>query len=210
MDDAPLKRRARRFAQVALGATALATVSRGVLGFLAAAIVRAAHDRGTRRWRLFAIAGVSAAVLAMVTMTVAHVHVDPSRPSTLEIQLPDRENRYRALVTAAETAWRHPVVGIGPGLFPATNYGRSIRAHCTPVNIAATVGIPALLALAFVVAWAWRTRPRPTDLAIWSGLLGLAIDGLGQDIDHFRHVWILLGLALARAGKPPEPPAGDA
>jgi hypothetical protein len=33
-------------------------------------------------------------------------------------------------------------------------------------------------------------------------MAGLAIDGLGQDIESFRHLWILLGLVLAHAARP--------
>jgi hypothetical protein len=52
-----------------------------------------------------------------------------------------------------------------------------LRAHLTPLNIAATMGAPALVAFAL--------------------LAGLALDGLAQDIDHFRHVWVMIGLADA-------------
>jgi hypothetical protein len=34
-------------------------------------------------------------------------------------------------------------------------------------------------------------------VAIWSGLAGLGLDAIGQDVEHFRHVWIMLGLADA-------------
>jgi small-conductance mechanosensitive channel len=43
----------------------------------------------------------------------------------------------------------------------------------------------------------WCERRRPTSIATWSGLIGLAIDGLAQDIEHFRHVWVMVGLADA-------------
>jgi small-conductance mechanosensitive channel len=43
----------------------------------------------------------------------------------------------------------------------------------------------------------WRERRRPTSIATWTGLLGLAVDGLAQDIEHFRHVWVMIGLADA-------------
>jgi len=28
-------------------------------------------------------------------------------------------------------------------------------------------------------------------------MAGLALDGLGQDIESFRHLWVLIGLVLA-------------
>lgn len=210
MDEAPVTRRARRFVQTALGTMTLATLSRGLFGFLAAAVVRADSHRGSRA---LAIAGVSAALLAMAALAVVPASPDPARPTTWTNHVPDPESRYALLESSLWTVRDHPLVGIGPGLLPARrpakSYGRAVRAHFTPVDIAATVGIPALCALVFVVGWAWRRRYRPTEIAIWSGLLGLAIDGLGQDVEHFRHVWILLGLALARAGQKREASAGD-
>ena len=63
--------------------------------------------------------------------------------------------------------------------------------------MAATLGLPALAGLAFAVLAIWRQRRRPTNVAIWSGLAGLGLDALVQDAEHFRHLWILLGLADA-------------
>jgi hypothetical protein len=77
------------------------------------------------------------------------------------------------------------------------NRGLPFRAHFTPLNVAATMGLPALAALVFLVVVLWRERRRPTPIATWSGLAGLAIDGLAQDIEHFRHVWVMVGLADA-------------
>jgi hypothetical protein len=39
---------------------------------------------------------------------------------------------------------------------------------------------------------------------LWSAFAGLSLDGLAQDVDHFRHIWLLLGL-LARGGDAAEP-----
>jgi len=47
----------------------------------------------------------------------------------------------------------------------------------------------------------WRRRWRPTDLAIWSGLAGLLLDGLAQDVESFRHLWVMIGLADARSNE---------
>ena len=61
------------------------------------------------------------------------------------------------------------------------------------------MGIPALLVLIAFLAVIWRDRSRPTNRATWGGLAGLGVDGLGQDIEHFRHVWVLIGLAWAQS-----------
>jgi hypothetical protein len=63
------------------------------------------------------------------------------------------------------------------------------------------MGLPALAGLVLLVAALWRARARPTDLATWGMLAGLSLDGLGQDVEDFRHVWVALGLAdVSRAG----------
>ena len=56
----------------------------------------------------------------------------------------------------------------------------------------------ALLAFVSLPLLLWRQGQRPADLAIWSGLAGLGLDGLGQDSEDFRHLWVLLGLAGAK------------
>ena len=108
--------------------------------------------------------------------------------------------------TSAETFADHPVLGTGPGSLTGDLEGGAIRAHLTPLNVAATVGAPALAALAFAVLAIWRQRRRPTNVAIWSGLAGLAVDALVEDAEHFRHVWILLGLADADRRDDAPPP----
>jgi hypothetical protein len=106
------------------------------------------------------------------------------------------------------TAWRtlrdEPVFGIGPGTDPGIYFGMRFRAHLTPLNVAATAGLPALLLLTGTVVALWRGRSRPTDVAIWSGLAAVMIDGLAQDFEHFRHVWLLIGLAAATTAARPE------
>ena len=91
----------------------------------------------------------------------------------------------------------HPVLGAGPGTLTGENRGLPFRAHFTPLNVAATVGVPALAALSAALLLLWMGRPRPTEVAIWSGLAGVGIDAIGQDGEHFRHVWVLIGLAAA-------------
>ena len=54
------------------------------------------------------------------------------------------------------------------------------------------IGALVLLAVAL-----WRARTRPTDRTTFGLLAALALDGLGQDVEDFRHLWIALGLADA-------------
>jgi hypothetical protein len=71
----------------------------------------------------------------------------------------------------------------------------------TYIGIAATLGLPALAFFCWLVCKAWRSRRRPTELSLWGVMAGLALDGLGQDIESFRHVWVLIGLVLADAAR---------
>ena len=182
----------RRAGQVALAGVVVSTLSRAVVGFTAAVLARVAARRSRGSLRVAAAAAAAAAVAAMGLLTV--------EPTILAGGITREGSGYRH--DSVSSSWRtlqdHPIVGIGPGELPGVGFGRPVRAHLTPLNIAATLGVPALIALILVVVFIWRDRLRPTDAALWAGLLGTAIDGLGQDIDHFRHVWILLGLAAAQ------------
>jgi uncharacterized protein (TIGR03382 family) len=111
--------------------------------------------------------------------------------------------RLNGIATSLDTLVAHPLLGSGPESLPGYSpKGKRFRAHLTPLNVAATTGVPSLAALVFLVAVLWRRRRRPTDIAIWSGLAGLGVDAIGQDVEHFRHVWLMLGLADADRSEP--------
>lgn len=201
--DSDVWHRLRRAAGAALAVVVVLTLSRAVLGFLTAMAIRVAASRTSPRARSLAAAAVATAVVAVVALTVGHLEFDPTRPSTISYTVPDPSNRRETVDESWETLKSHPLLGAGPGALT----GGGQRAHLTPLNVAATVGLPALLFLAAAVFLLWRRRPRPTDVALWSGLAGLALDGLAQDVEHFRHVWVMVGLAAASvaADRPEEP-----
>jgi O-antigen ligase len=179
---------------------ALMTFSRAIIGLAVAALIRTAHGRGWRRARLVTATAAIGGVCAMLAVTAGHIAVNPSRPDSVRYAFgyAEHNGRLEDLDTSTDTFARHPFLGIGPGALPGrTNRGHGARPHFTPLNVAATVGLPALAALVVFVVALYRERRRPTDWATWSGLIGLGIDGLGQDVDHFRHVWVMLGLADA-------------
>src|SRR5262249_19806767 len=195
----PLPTRLRVLTQTILGLLVLLTLSRGAIGFFAAMAIRNAAGRpGSIGARRLAIGAVVGGILLMAVLTVGRVHLDPTRPDTISYEVPDPGNRREAFVTGLDTLGDHPVLGKGPGSLVSTNQGAPFRAHFTPLNVAATTGIPALLVLVALFTVLWRERRRPTPVATWSGLAGLGIDGLGQDIEHFRHVWVLIGIADAQ------------
>jgi hypothetical protein len=195
-----LPRKWRIAGQVALGFLVLATISRAVLAFAAALVIRWAAASSAPYRKQVAAAVVAGVIAVLALLTIGRFHADPTRPSTISYHVPDPGNRREGAVTSWRTFREHPVFGSGPGSYPGLNRGAPFRAHLTPLNVAATTGLPALLALTGMAAALWRGRRRPTDIAIWSGLAGLMLDGLAQDIDHFRHVWVLIGLAALAAG----------
>ena len=192
-EDAGLSRAWRRVVEVALAVTVLLTTSRAILAFALAAVIRGATSPARRRFA-WALAGVL--VVAMLGLTVANLAVYPLRP--WDVRVLDRPSpRLEAATTSLETLAAHPLVGTGPGTSPGRRGNLPFDAHLTPLNVAATLGLPALLGLAFAVFALWRARSRPTDLATWGMLAGLGLDGLGQDVEDFRHVWVALGFADA-------------
>jgi hypothetical protein len=203
-----LPRRVRAVAQVILLVLVVLTVSRALLGFLVAAAIRFAAARGTRAARNLAIGAVVASLLVATILTVGRLSIDPSAPTSASYSLLDTSDspRLASIEASAETLADRPLVGSGPGSLAGEADGAGLRAHLTPLNVAATLGLPALAALAFAIGAIWRQRRRPTNIAIWSGLAGLGIDSLSQDAEHFRHVWILLGLADADR-RPDAPPS---
>jgi hypothetical protein len=182
-----------------LCAATLASLSRGVLGLAVALAVASARSPARRAFAAFVTA---AALLAMVTLSLGNLSLDPTRPAEAR-WLDAPSPRLQALATAGRTLWKHPL-GSGPGSLPARVDGRPFEAHCTPLNVAATLGAPAALALLAMPVLLWRRRVRPLERSAWGALLGLGVDALAQDVEDFRHVWLLLGWlwGAARSDEP--------
>lgn len=189
----------RRAAQVVLGVVVLSTLSRSIIGFFVAAGIRAVAAHAPRR-RALAAGVVLAGAAAVVLLTVANLQVDPGHPGSASFTA-DPSPRRQAALSSAQTLADHPLLGQGLGSYPAHWDGRTGQAHLTGLEVAATQGPGALLALVGLVVLLWRGRRRPTDLATWSALAALAVDSLAVDLARFRHVWVLLG--MADAGRQP-------
>ena len=183
----------RRATLAALWLTVLLTFSRGILGFILAAAIRS--DRaGKRRGLVYACAAVLFAV--MVSMTFWRPIINPANPLDVRFEAA-ASSRYEAFTTSLQTVTTHPILGTGPGTQPGSYKGIPFDAHCTPLNIAATLGLPALIAFAALIAAVWRKRALATNLALWGGLAGLGLDAMAQDVEDFRHLWVIIGLADA-------------
>jgi hypothetical protein len=192
-EDAGLSRFWRRVSQAALAITVVLTTSRAILAFALSAAIRTATTPFRRR----VVAALAVALVAAIAaLTLVNVTFNPLRP--WDPQLREGPSvRLEAARTSFETLLVHPFVGTGPGTSPGHRGLLPFDAHLTPLNVAATLGLPALAGLALAGVALWRSRSRPTDLATWGMLAGLALDGLGQDVEDFRHVWVALGLADA-------------
>jgi hypothetical protein len=201
---AGLSRRLRGIVQAALTVTVLLTFSRAILGFALAAAIRGASTPARRR----AVAGLAAAlVLAIAALTLVNVTFSVGRPWRLQV-LPGPSVRLEATRTSLQTLAAHPLFGTGPGTSPGWRRGLPFDlpfdAHLTPVNVAATLGLPALVGFLLVPVALWRARRRPAERALWGLLAGLALDGLAQDVEDFRHVWVAFGLADAEREETPQ------
>jgi hypothetical protein len=189
----------RRAALAALCVTVGLTFSRGILGFALAAVMRAARARPRR---IFAAISAFACAGVIFFLTFYNLSLNPTRPGSIYLNHDTTSSRYQAVSSSLDTLAVKPLWGSGLGNSPGRYRGAPFDAHMTPVNIAATLGLPALIAFTALIVIAWRKRKRPTDLALWAGLAGLALDALAQDAEDFRHVWIMLGLACAGSNDP--------
>lgn len=184
----------RRLALGAISVAALLSLSRGILGLILATLVRSANAPSRRR---VAGAWAAASAAAILALTYWNVGIDPLRPWEAHLRA-EPSSRRAAVTTSAATFARTPLFGVGPGNLPGSRRGRPCDAHLTPLNVAASLGAPALAAFAAIPILLWRGRRQPTDLATWGALAGLGLDALGQDVEDFRHVWVAFGLAGRR------------
>jgi hypothetical protein len=192
--EASLAPRLARTTLVALGLAELLTFGRGVLGFLLVLIVAGAPRRA-------ATAAAVAFALVIAAMTFGHVSLDPTRPLAARL-LPGPGSRLESGRSSFATLLEHPLVGVGPGNSPGLKEGTPLDAHFTPLNVAATLGLPALVAFAAIPVRLWSDRRRPADPAPWGTLAGLGLDALAQDVEDFRHLWVAFGLVPLAEERP--------
>jgi len=195
--DADLPLWLKRATMTALWISVGLTFSRGIIGFAVAALIRHATT-GPRR--ALAAACAAAGVAAMVSLSLCNITLDPTRPLQAGINRTTQSSRYQALTTSLQSIVSKPRLGTGPNTHPGRYLGNAFDSHMTCTGIAGTLGLPALAFFAWLISIAWLSRQRPTEPSIWGGMAGLALDGLGQDIESFRHLWVLTGLVLAYAG----------
>ena len=188
-----LDARWRRIAQIAFAVGIVLTFSRSILAFALALLIR--HVRS----RAIVLGAALAAVGLIAALTFTHLAIDPLHPFAMH-SLAGGSPRQQAIESSWQTLRAHPLTGVGPDAHPAiVNQDGDIGpldTHFTPLNVAATLGLPALLALTAIVILLWRNRPR--DRVLWSAMAAMALDALASDIEDFRHLWLLFGLCAQR------------
>jgi O-antigen ligase len=189
----------RRKLAALFGAVIALSVTRTILAALVALLVL----ERPRAWKpLVALLGLAA---------LASIYVDIHQLGTPGI-------RWRIAASAASTALHHPILGVGPNAPPAWAAWPGPRdpvgpwdAHSTVLDLAATLGLPALLAFAALVIVALAgVAEDPLTAALQVALWATVFDAVTIDVEDFRHVWLLLGLVTAGTRalrRPPRPPS---
>jgi hypothetical protein len=131
-----------------------------------------------RGWKLLA-AGLVAAAIASI-----YVNVHGAGPGI----------RWLIGRSALENIFAHPLFGSRPAATAVWADGQVYNwdAHSTVLDVAATMGIPALIFFAGVIAVTLRRAEGLRKILLWAMLF----DAMTIDVEDFRHFWLLLGLAL--------------
>ncbi len=194
--DASLPKWMRRAGLVASWIAVVFSLSRGILGFILSALIRNARSS----WkRILAVVTAVLFVAIMILLTVGRLTINPLQPFNASYHIEPLSVRYQGAATSLRAITERPVSGSGPDSHPGSYFANPIDSHMTLINIAATLGLPALVAFLSLLLLIWIKRKRPVDLIVWGGLAGLALDSLGQDIEDFRHLWVLIGIVLAQS-----------
>jgi hypothetical protein len=141
-------------------------------------------------------------IIALIAAALASIYVDVHGGFGPGI-------RWRIAESALRTIADHPLFGVGPSALPATagwpgpqDAALAWHAHSTPLDIAATLGLPALLAFAVLVVGGLRRADGLMRILLWATVF----DALTVDVENFRHVWLLMGLVTAMQRSSPLPP----
>jgi hypothetical protein len=185
---------------IALALVATAFVMTLSRTFLAAALVLVLLR--ARDWRRSLLATL------LVVAALASVRLDLYRSPDGTIVVGTAPGlRWRLARSAGQSMVEQPLFGVGPGAAPAhVEWPRpgdpvsDMYAHDTALGIAATLGVPALLAFlllcAFVLREAGGSRD-DTERVLVCALAATLFDGLTMDVQNFRHLWVLFGLVLS-------------
>ncbi|HEU4641441.1 MAG TPA: O-antigen ligase family protein [Gemmatimonadaceae bacterium] len=189
----------------------LATGSRGgLLALLAAAacLVRLPRGQISIKRVVATLFGVILIGVALTWFLDQHPYVLTRVGSTLSGQGKNIDVRLRLYKAAYEAFISHPVLGVGYGQFgqfwEQTGRLPSRVVHQTYLSAAAELGIVGLLVflwlLGSVARDAWRARLWPgsrVPRACFAYIVGAAVQGMTNNVDQFRALWIAFGIVAA-------------
>lgn len=187
------------------------------------------RDHRARAWLvvLIVLGVVGAAVLQLGMVVVEEARAHPGRSLTQHVEaglsrlareVSTRKvfeyydyNRFRGQWIGLGLAWRYPL-GVGPGQFtcfaPIDPHNLFVRALAENGWLG-FISLVAWLRVVWISLWKVRTRPAPlvpptTFLALFASLL---VHSLVISTLHWRHFWIILGLAMAAVREEASSPA---
>ncbi|HEU4642622.1 MAG TPA: O-antigen ligase family protein [Gemmatimonadaceae bacterium] len=203
---------------------ALSTGSRGtLLGFCVGLpfALRWRWPRVTPRRIVFGILALFVLGGAVWWFLDQHPFVMVRLTRTFEGDGPNIDDRLALWRAAREAFYTHPLLGIGYGQFGA--YAQHVQGlkpmvtHETYLAAAAELGIAGLLVflwlLAVVMRDAWRIRIYPgsgLSRAGFAYVLATTVQGLTNNVDQFRALWLAFGIVAAmrvHAARRRAPPA---
>lgn len=182
-----------------LGAMLLAmpfTFSRTIPA-VALALTTSLRRRLRRRgwfWALWG-AGVALLFVGLFLATRYAVRLDPLDPLAASLDAGTPGTRWRFAAAVLARARSSPWLGLGPTPPAAL----AAPAHFTWLNLWARLGIVPLVAFAFLFVLALRAAIRRGLPGVGWALGVLLVDSLHRDVEDMRHLWVLLGVALALA-----------
>ncbi len=195
--DCTLTGRWRRPLQVLFAVTFACSLSRSLLA-LALGLLLSSQVK--RTWK-----GIGVATLLLFAFL--SVRLDLYRDARGLVVATTPSLRVRMNTAAWHSLVQHPWLGTGPGSLTApvhaprpTDDLTPMSAHLTWLDVAATLGLPALLAFGLIWVRALSASPRDEiDRLLLIGLYAILFDSLTVDVENFRHLWLLLGLRLRKS-----------
>ncbi|MEE6295626.1 O-antigen ligase family protein [Georgenia wangjunii] len=190
------------------------TGSRAALASLVVAVLFAVAIAGggarARQLRTAALASVAGVAVLFLALPVSWTSDALTR--TLSLFSGEVQNDVRArLWAAAVQLWStRPMLGIGPGQFPARasdmhGLGIELVTHNTYLSLlaeAGMVGLGVFLWLPLLVAhllYRAHLRGSPVAVLCLLGITGLGIEAMTLNLENFRPAWAFFGIALAIA-----------
>ena len=144
-------------------------------------------------WLRAAWVGVACLAAAALWISIRYeVVLNPLRPWAVDVLGTDG-TRFAIWRDAAATLVANPVLGAGPGVAVAEGWS----AHNTWLNLWAGLGIVPLAAFAWLMLAALGRAVSAGAAGVALALAVALVDSVYTDIEDMRHVWLLIGVALA-------------